>query len=125
MLRESLLCFIKAASVISAAHHEKYNGTGYPNGLKGGEIPLFGRIVALADVFDALTSKRAYKEKFSMEETLKIIREGVGKHFDPKVGKAFERVLPKMMEILHKYSDAAALGNGHYTFFELSRYSTR
>jgi len=107
ILKDSTNELIKMSHKIALSHHEKFDGSGYPSGLKGEAIPIEGRITALADVFDALTSKRAYKEKFSMKETLRIIRDGVGKHFDPKVGEAFERVLPKMVEILHKHSDPA------------------
>lgn len=96
---------IRMSQRIALSHHEKYDGSGYPQGLKGEEIPMEGRIVALADVFDALTSKRVYKEKFSLEETLKIIRDGAGKHFDPKVVQAFERVLPRITEIMNQYAD--------------------
>ncbi len=81
--------FIRLASVIAMTHHEKWDGTGYPRGLKGKRIPLVGRITALADVFDALTSKRPYKEAFSVEEALKIIEAERGGHFDPDVVDAF------------------------------------
>ncbi|MDH8677379.1 HD domain-containing protein [Fusibacter bizertensis] len=74
---------------IALNHHEKFDGSGYPNGIKGEEIPLSARIVAVADVFDALLSKRPYKEPFTMAETLKIIKEGRGKHFDPVIVDAF------------------------------------
>lgn len=90
---------------IAFTHHEKYDGSGYPKGLKGEEIPIEGRIVALADVFDALTSKRFYKEQIPLEETLKIIREGSGKHFDPKVVQAFEKVLPQIVEVMNQHAD--------------------
>ena len=70
-------------------HHEKWDGTGYPNGLKADEIPLCARIMALADVFDALTSERCYKPAFTIEEAFKIIEEGSGTHFDPELTKVF------------------------------------
>ena len=70
---------------IAEAHHEKWDGSGYPFGKKGEEIPLSARIVAVADVFDALTSKRPYKEAFSLEDSFRIIEEGKGKHFDPTI----------------------------------------
>lgn len=81
--------FLRYAGEIAFTHHEKWDGTGYPRGLKGEEIPLSGRLMALADVYDALTSKRVYKAAFSHETTLDIIRDGVGKHFDPDVAEAF------------------------------------
>ena len=70
-------------------HHERWNGTGYPDGIKGEDIPLAARIVAIVDVYDALTNKRCYKEAFSHEKALEIIKEESGKHFDPAVAEAF------------------------------------
>ncbi len=77
--------FYKTGIEIVRHHHEKYDGSGYPDQLKGEDIPLSARIVALADVLDALTSKRPYKEAFDMEKAKSIIGEGKGKHFDPKI----------------------------------------
>jgi len=74
---------------IALNHHEKWDGTGYPNGKRGEEIPLCARIVAVADVFDALTSKRAYKEAYSLDRAFEMIKEGRGKHFDPVIVDAF------------------------------------
>jgi putative two-component system response regulator len=82
--------FIKLAEIIALTHHERWDGSGYPKGLKGSKIPLIGRIAAIADVFDALTSKRPYRMKpFSLEEAFSYIKEGRGRHFDPKVVDAF------------------------------------
>ena len=82
--------FNKLAQTIALSHHEKWDGSGYPKGLKGSKIPLVGRIAAIADVFDALTSRRPYRMKpFSLEEAFNYIREGRGRHFDPKVVDAF------------------------------------
>jgi putative two-component system response regulator len=82
--------FIKLAQTIALTHHEKWDGSGYPKGLKGPKIPLVGRIAAIADVFDALTSKRPYRIKpFSVEEAFDYIREERGRHFDPEVVDAF------------------------------------
>jgi putative two-component system response regulator len=75
--------FLKYAKIFAASHHEKWNGTGYPHGLKGKEIPLLGRIMAIADVYDALVSVRPYKKAFSHEEAAKIIIDCREKHFDP------------------------------------------
>ncbi|WDP92025.1 MAG: HD domain-containing protein [Desulfobacter sp.] len=83
--------FVTLGREIAYYHHEKWNGTGYPKGLKGEDIPLSTRIVCLADVYDALTSKRSYKSAFSHEETKNIILRGKGTHFDPEVVEAFER----------------------------------
>ncbi|MGO9111476.1 MAG: HD domain-containing phosphohydrolase [Thermoguttaceae bacterium] len=82
--------FLCMAREIARCHHEKFDGSGYPNGLAGEEIPLCGRIVALADVYDALTTKRVYKPAFSHEKAAAIIREGRSRHFDPDIVDAFE-----------------------------------
>jgi len=82
--------FIKLAQIIALTHHEKWDGNGYPKGLKGSKIPLVGRIAAIADVFDALTSRRPYRMKpFSLEEAFDYIKEERGRQFDPKVVDAF------------------------------------
>lgn len=81
--------FLKIGMEIAKSHHEKWDGTGYPEGLSGEEIPLSARIMALADVYDALRSKRVYKEAFSHEDSCVIIEEGDGKHFDPLLAKIF------------------------------------
>lgn len=80
---------LRMAALIAESHHEKWDGTGYPRGLKGEDIPLAGRIVAVADVFDALASKRPYKGAFPIEKCLSILMDGRGKHFDPRVLDAF------------------------------------
>jgi putative two-component system response regulator len=76
---------LKMAAAIALTHHERFDGTGYPNGLGGAEIPLEGRIVAAADVFDALLSERPYRPAFSLEEAVRMIAEERGTHFDPRV----------------------------------------
>lgn len=81
--------FMEVAKNIAHYHHEKWNGKGYPEGLAGDSIPLEARIMALADVFDALVSKRCYKEEYSYEEAFRIVEESLGSHFDPKLGKIF------------------------------------
>ena len=80
---------LKTAEIIALTHHEKWDGSGYPNNLKGSDIPMPGRITAIADVFDALTSKRPYKDAFSMEKAFAIMKDGQGKHFDPDLLDAF------------------------------------
>jgi len=97
--------FIKLGETLALSHHEKWDGSGYPNGLKGTEIPLSGRITAIADVFDALTSKRPYKEPFSVERSLSIIKEGKGSHFDPEVVDAFFAIQEEILIIKQQYSD--------------------
>lgn len=98
--------FIMLAEIIAQSHHEKWDGSGYPDGLKGVEIPLASRIAAIADVFDALTSKRPYKEALSVETSLAIIREGRGIHFDPDVVDAFFAILDEILTIKKEYDDA-------------------
>ena len=88
---------------IALCHHEKWDGSGYPRGLHAEEIPVEGRIVALADVFDALTSKRCYKPAFTVEKALEIIREGQGKHFDPQCVDAFLSALGEVLEIKKEF----------------------
>ena len=89
ILKDASADFIILAADIAISHHEKWNGSGYPKAVKGSDIPLGGRIVALADVFDALTSERPYKKPFPLEKALAIIKEGHGSHFDPQVVDAF------------------------------------
>ncbi len=81
--------FIKIGIEIAESHHEKWDGSGYPEGLCGDDIPLSARIMALVDVYDALRSKRVYKEAYSNEKTLKIIEQGRGKHFDTLIVDVF------------------------------------
>jgi putative two-component system response regulator len=100
--QSELMCLSR---VIAESHHEKWNGTGYPKGLKGEEIPLAGRIVALADVFDALTSERPYKKAWSIEDALAFIKKESGSHFDPDLAAVFENVLPEMLKIMSMYRD--------------------
>ncbi|MDR9437625.1 MAG: HD domain-containing phosphohydrolase [Thiohalophilus sp.] len=88
---------------IAESHHERFDGDGYPYQLKEEAIPLSARIVAVADVFDALTSRRPYKQAWSIDEALELIRTESGKHFDPQVIVALERALPGIMQIYHKY----------------------
>ncbi len=97
--------FFIMARNIAHYHHEKWDGTGYPKGLKGTEIPLESRFMALADVYDALVSKRVYKESFSYEKTLQIIIDGRGKHFDPFLVDAFIEIEDQFREIAQTYLD--------------------
>jgi putative two-component system response regulator len=97
--------FIRLGETIALSHHEKWDGSGYPNRLKGMAIPVAGRITAIADVFDALTSKRPYKEAYSLEESLAIIRKGRGRHFDPDVLDAFFAIQDEILTIKKEYDD--------------------
>ena len=96
---------LQMAESIALTHHEKWDGSGYPQGLKGTDIPIAGRITAIADVFDALTSKRPYKEPFSLEKSLDIIRESRGSHFDPQVVDAFFSVIDVIKGIKLEYQN--------------------
>jgi putative two-component system response regulator len=87
--------FLKHAKIFAGTHHEKWNGTGYPDGLAGEDIPLQGRLMAIADVYDALVSSRPYKKAFTHEEATKIILEGRGSHFDPVLTDLFASVADK------------------------------
>jgi putative two-component system response regulator len=96
---------LRMASSIASSHHERWDGTGYPRGTSGEEIPLEGRITAVADVFDALSTKRAYKPAFPLEKCFQIMREGRGSHFDPRVLDAFFARLNEILDIFREYSD--------------------
>ena len=96
---------LRLAEQIAISHHEKWNGSGYPAGLKGEEIPLVGRIVAAADVFDALASKRVYKAAFSIEKVLEIMHNDTGSHFDPSVIEALDRCLPRLLDIKARFTE--------------------
>jgi len=108
ILSKSASELLQWAEAISMAHHEKWDGSGYPRGLKGEEIPLTGRIVALCDVFDALTSHRPYKKPWSVEEAMAEIERGSGTHFDPALVKLFKQILPRVTEIRDQYNEQAA-----------------
>ena len=96
---------IELAHSVAITHHEKWDGTGYPNGLVGEEIPIEGRIVALVDVFDALTSERPYKKAWSTEEAINYIQEQSGKHFDPALPPLLLQELPKLLDIKAKFAE--------------------
>lgn len=98
---------LQAAQSVALRHHEKWDGTGYPDGLEGEAIPYFARVVALADVFDALLSPRPYKRPWSLEDTLAFIRGQRGKHFEPAVVDAFFTALPECVEVWKRHQDAA------------------
>ena len=97
---------LKLATTIAWTHHEKYDGSGYPRRLVGEAIPLEGRIAAIADTFDALTTKRAYKPAFTLERTLDIMREGREKHFDPSLLDTFLGAVDEVLVIRERFSDA-------------------
>jgi len=105
ILKSSNREILKAASIISYTHHEKFDGSGYPKGLKGEDIHIFGRITAIADVFDALGSKRVYKEAWELDNILKFFSSQKGKHFDPKLIDIFMDNLDEFLEIRELYKD--------------------
>ncbi|HEB97319.1 MAG TPA: response regulator [Sedimenticola thiotaurini] len=97
--------FIHAARDIAGNHHERWDGSGYPRGRKGEEIPLSARLMALADVYDALTSRRCYKEPITHEDAVRMILQESGTHFDPQVVNSFERKQEKFLDIMNKHRD--------------------
>jgi len=99
---------LQTAAIIAHEHHEKYDGSGYPRGLKGEEIHIYGRITALADVFDALGSKRVYKDAWSDEKIFQLFKEERGKHFDPKLVDIFFEHLDEFLAVRDFYHDASS-----------------
>jgi putative two-component system response regulator len=95
--------FLRYAKVFAETHQEKWDGTGYPHGLKGQNIPLLGRLMAIADVYDALVSERTYKKPFTHEEAVHIIIEEKGKHFDPILVDVFERITDQFRDVANNY----------------------
>lgn len=108
ILKDPVSEIMKFSHEIALTHHEKWDGTGYPNGLKGEDIPVTGRIVALADVFDALISKRCYKPGFTIEKAVDIIKEERGKHFDPACVDAFFECFDEIIAIYEEFKNKTA-----------------
>jgi len=96
---------LKAGHIIALQHHEKWDGSGYPNNIKGKDIHLYARIVAVADVFDALSSKRCYKEAMDIDTVISIIKDGSNKHFDPKLVELLLNNLDQFLKIKDLYKD--------------------
>lgn len=105
ILHDPSSAMMETARIIAMSHHEKWDGSGYPDGLSGENIPLIGRIVAVADVFDALMSKRSYKEAFSFSESVDIINNSSNSHFDPRCVQAFNTRLPEIKLIAQQNSE--------------------
>ena len=105
ILKGSPSKYLSMGSIIALGHHEKYDGTGYPNGLHGDDIPIVARIVAVADVFDALVSERPYKRAWSLDEGLEFVKAQRGKHFDPKCVDAFLADRSKIEAIYEELKD--------------------
>ncbi|MCF8005664.1 MAG: HD domain-containing protein, partial [Chromatiaceae bacterium] len=96
---------LEMARVVALTHHEKWDGSGYPNGLAGEQIPQVGRIVAIADVFDALTSVRPYKPAWSVVRALQLFRDSQGSHFDPDLVPVFFEAMPEILTIRSRYAE--------------------
>ena len=95
--------FITIAVNMAHFHHERWDGSGYPDKLKEKEIPFEARVMAIADVFDALVSRRCYKDAFSYDDAFNIITESLGTHFDPELGKIFIMCRPDLEELYNNY----------------------
>jgi len=106
MIKNSERPLLKAASIVAYEHHEKYNGTGYPRGIKGEDIHIYGRITAIADVFDALGSDRVYKKAWDDERIFKLFKEERGEHFDPNLVDLFFENLDSFLEIREEFKDS-------------------
>jgi response regulator RpfG family c-di-GMP phosphodiesterase len=100
--------FLHVAQEVAFTHHEKWDGTGYPRGLKGTDIPISGRLMAIADVYDALVSERVYKPAMSHAEAVAIIARERGRHFDPDLVDVFVEIAPTFEAIHRRFSDATA-----------------
>ena len=96
---------LRLARSVALTHHEKWDGSGYPKGLKGDDIPLEGRIIAIADVFDALTSERPYKKAWTVEAAVELLQREAGKHFDPDLVPAFLSRMPEILEVKQRYAE--------------------
>jgi putative two-component system response regulator len=107
---------IQMASEVALTHHEQWNGKGYPQCLAGEDIPLAGRIVAIADVFDALTSDRPYKRAWTVDEAMALIEKGAGEHFDPTLVPIFKSRLPEVLKVREQYAEDAPLADEFHTF---------
>ena len=105
MIKNSERPLLKAASIVAYEHHEKYNGTGYPRGIKGKNIHIYGRITAIADVFDALGSDRVYKKAWDDERIFKLFKEERGEHFDPNLIDLFFENLDSFLKVREKFKD--------------------
>ncbi|WP_455383693.1 HD-GYP domain-containing protein [Salinispira pacifica] len=105
MLKDSQSSYLLTGAMIALTHHERYDGSGYPMGLRGGDIPLYGRIVCVADVFDALTTQRPYKSPWSIDGALEYLSAQRGRHFDPELVDAFVYNAPVVRDIFYRHAD--------------------
>lgn len=105
ILANSTSQWLETSRIIALTHHERWDGTGYPQGLTGEQIPLFGRITAVADVFDALTSARPYKPAWSVEQSIAAMQAEIGTQFEPRIMTAFTQVLPQILSIKAQHQE--------------------
>jgi two-component system response regulator RpfG len=105
ILKGSASKYVRMGALIALGHHEKYDGSGYPNGLVGDHIPLCARIVAVADVYDALTSVRPYKKAWTYDQAFDYVTTQAGKHFDPRMVDAFTGMKKQILQIQHEWRD--------------------
>jgi putative two-component system response regulator len=117
LLSNSQSPVLQMGEAIALTHHERWDGSGYPNLLAGEDIPLVGRICAIADVFDALSSKRCYKEPWPLENVLQELRLLSGIQFDPRLIEMFDELLPIILDIQQTYTDS---GTPHFNLLEAS-----
>ena len=124
LLSRSKSKILQMAHEIALNHHEKFNGKGYPNQIKGKDIPMSGRITAIADSFDALTSKRPYKDPYPPEVTLDILKKERGEHFDPDVLDVFVHSFDQFMEVRNKVNTADDSAYQNFLFSERDKQNT-
>jgi len=105
ILKGSPSKYLSMGAIIALGHHEKFDGNGYPNGLHGEDIPLVARVVAVADVFDALVSERPYKHAWPIDESIDFVKAQRGKHFDPTCIDAFLADRAKIEAIIEEFGD--------------------
>jgi response regulator RpfG family c-di-GMP phosphodiesterase len=105
MLKHSERKILKTSAIVAYTHHEKWNGSGYPRGLRGEDIPIYGRITAIADVFDALGHDRVYKKAWELDKILELFKEESGRHFDPNLVELFFNNLENFLEIRDRFQD--------------------
>jgi len=123
ILQKSTSQLLRLGEIIALTHHEKWDGSGYPKGLRGTEIPIEGRIIAVADVFDALTSKRPYKGAFSNDRAFQILWEGRGKHFDPELVDLFLSSVDEIVEIQSAFLSQETAPEAVAEGFSLAQYN--
>lgn len=112
---------LSAAYTIAYTHHEKWDGSGYPRRLKGEDIPLWGRIIAVADVFDALMTERPYKPAWTVDKSVDLIQRSSGSHFEPRLVDVFLEVLPQILTVREEYAEGSTNGKSHPSIARASR----